>query len=153
MSLNMDEKILIKNLCEWNIYFKRINGFGDVALPPKTLFKIERGEVISQVQNGNKFFTGNDGNGSHARIFIEDKETRVECGFETANKEQEVITEAKVKEIFAIKNFNNFKKGIENVAKSHAEKATLVNLVKKLGLNEYDKIKFIEAHAGMSTDK
>ena len=68
---------------------------------------------------------------------------------QTKEKEQEVITESKVKEIFTAKNFNTFKKGIENIAKSHAEKATLVNLVKKLNLNEYDKIKFIEAHTGM----
>lgn len=149
MSLSMDEKILIKNLCEWNIYFKRINGVGDISLPPKTTIKIDRGEVISQVQTNNVFFVGSDGKGSHARIFIEDKPTRIECGFETEEKEQDVITESKVKEVFAAKNFNTFKKGIENIAKSHAEKVTLVNLVKKLNLNEYDKIKFIEAHTGM----
>lgn len=149
MSLSMDEKILIKNLCEWNIYFKRINGVGDISLPPKTTIKIDRGEVISQVQTNNVFFVGSDGKGSHARIFIEDKPTRIECGFETEEKEQDVITESKVKEIFTAKNFNTFKKGIENIAKSHAEKVTLVNLVKKLNLNEYDKIKFIEAHTGM----
>lgn len=149
MGLSMDEKILIKNLCEWNIYFKRINGVGDISLPPKTTVKIDRGEVISQVQTNNVFFVGSDGKGSHARIFIEDKPTRIECGFETEEKEQEVITESKVKEIFTAKNFNTFKKGIENIAKSHAEKATLVNLVKKLNLNEYDKIKFIESHTGM----
>lgn len=149
MGLSMDEKILIKNLCEWNIYFKRINGVGDISLPPKTTVKIDRGEVISQVQTNNVFFVGSDGKGSHARIFIEDKPTRIECGFETEEKEQEVITESKVKEIFTAKNFNTFKKGIENIAKSHAEKATLVNLVKKLNLNEYDKIKFIEAYTGM----
>jgi hypothetical protein len=149
MSLSIDEKILIKNLCEWNIYFKRINGVGDISLPPKTTIKIDRGEVISQVQTNNVFFVGSDGKGSHARIFIEDKPTRIECGFETEEKEQDVITESKVKEIFTAKNFNTFKKGIENIAKSHAEKVTLVNLVKKLNLNEYDKIKFIEAHTGM----
>lgn len=149
MGLSMDEKILIKNLCEWNIYFKRINGVGDISLPPKTTVKIDRGEVISQVQTNNVFFVGSDGKGSHARIFIEDKPTRIECGFETEEKEQDVITESKVKEIFTAKNFNTFKKGIENIAKSHAEKATLVNLVKKLNLNEYDKIKFIESHTGM----
>lgn len=149
MGLSMDEKILIKNLCEWNIYFKRINGVGDISLPPKTTVKIDRGEVISQVQTNNVFFVGSDGKGSHARIFIEDKPTRIECGFETEEKEQDVITESKVKEIFTAKNFNTFKKGIENIAKSHAEKVTLVNLVKKLNLNEYDKIKFIEAHTGM----
>jgi hypothetical protein len=149
MGLSMDEKILIKNLCEWNIYFKRINGVGDISLPPKTTIKIDRGEVISQVQTNNVFFVGSDGKGSHARIFIEDKPTRIECGFETEEKEQDVITESKVKEVFAAKNFNTFKKGIENIVKSHAEKVTLVNLVKKLNLNEYDKIKFIEAHTGM----
>ena len=30
MSLNMDEKISVKNLCEWTVSFKRLDVMGDV---------------------------------------------------------------------------------------------------------------------------
>lgn len=148
MSLNMDEKITIKNLCEWAISFRRINGVGDIWMPAKTTLRIDRGEVISQVQNNNTFFTGEDGKGGHARIFIDDKATRIEVDFETEKTPQNVITEEKVKAAFDVKTKAGFKKAIEELAHSYAEKATLVALVKKLGLNEYDKIKFIEEYTG-----
>ena len=58
MSLNMDEKISIKNLCDFYLYFNRINGVGDVALPPNTSIRIDRSEVISQAQVNNIMFVG-----------------------------------------------------------------------------------------------
>lgn len=150
MSLNMDEHIMIRNLCEWSVFFKRINGIGDIAIPPKTVFRIDRGEVYAQVQSGNILFKGNDEKGSHARIFIEDKETRIDIGFETEKEKQKIITEEKVKSVFAVKFISVFEKEIEGIAQSYAEKATLVKLIKKLHLNEYDKIKFIENYTGIN---
>lgn len=153
MSLNMDEKITIKNLCDYPLYFRRINGVGDVAMPAKTSMRIDRGEVISQAQNNNVFFVGEDALGSHARIFIDDKDTRVELGFETAEKPQVVISDEKVKEAFATKSKTGFKKAIEELAHTYAEKVSLVKCVKKLGLNEYDKIKFIEEYTGLKVEE
>ena len=153
MSLNMDEKITIKNLCDFYLHFHRVNGVGDVAMPPKTSMRIDRGEVISQAQVNNRMFVGEDGTGSHASIFIDDKDTRVELGFETAEKPQVVISDEKVKEAFATKSKTGFKKAIEELAHTYAEKVSLVKCVKKLGLNEYDKIKFIEEYTGLKVEE
>ena len=36
MNLNMDEKIQIRNLCNWALSFKRIDSIGDVLIPTGT---------------------------------------------------------------------------------------------------------------------
>lgn len=152
MSLNMDEKISIKNLCDFYLYFNRINGVGDVALPPNTSIRIDRSEVISQAQVNNIMFVGEDGKGSHARIFIEDKPTRIELGFETEEVPQVVISKDKVKAAFNAKTKGAFKKAIEELAHTYPEKVSLVKAVKDLGLNEYDKIKYIEEYTGLKVE-
>ncbi len=152
MSLNMDEKITIKNLCDYPLYFHRINGVGDVAMPAKTSMRIDRGEVISQAQVNNIMFVGEDGIGSHARIYIEDKPTRIELGFENEETPQVVISDEKVQAAFKVKTKQAFKKAIEDLAHTYAEKVSLIKSVKKLGLNEYDKIKFIEEYTGMKVE-
>lgn len=150
--LDMDKKISIRNLCDYPLYFHRVNGSGDVTLPAKTTIRLDIAEVVSQVQNGNIMFTGDDTFGSHAMIYIEDKEVRVELEFETDDKPQEVISDEKVKAAFAEKTKAKFKKAIEDIAKTYGEKLSLIKCVKKLGLNEYDKIKFIEEYTGMKVE-
>ena len=139
MNLNMDEKIQIRNLCNWAVSFKRIDSVGDVLVPANSTMRIARGEVFTQVQSGNNLFTGTDGIGSHARIYIDDKDTRVELDFESEDgkKTQNIISDDKIKEIFAIK------------TKTAFEKAVISNAVKKFKFNEYDRIKFIEEYTGM----
>jgi hypothetical protein len=148
----MNENIMIKNLCKWDLYFNRINGTGDVKIPAKTSFRIDRGEVFAQVQSGNVMFSGTDGKGNHARIYIDDKETRVELGFEDDKENQGIITEEKIKTIFATKGKSSFEKAVKSLAVTYAEKAILIDYAKKSGLNEYDKIKFIEEYTGMKIE-
>lgn len=148
MSLNMDEKIQIKNLCNWSISFQRIDTAGDVLIPANTTVRIARGEIISQVQSNNVLFVGTDGIGSHARIYILDKDTRVELDFEDSDgkRTQNVINDEKIKEIFSIKSKTAFEKAIKDSIVTQAEKAVLADSVKKFKLNEYDKVKFIETY-------
>lgn len=151
MNLSMDEKIQIKNLCNWTVSFKRIDSVGDVLIPANTTMRIARGEVFSQVQSGNVLFTGTDSMGSHARIYINDKDTRVELDFESEDGKriQNVISDEKIKEIFAIKTKAAFEKSIKENIVTQAEMAVIANGVKKFKLNEYDKVKFIEEYTGM----
>ena len=151
MALNMDEKIQIKNTCDWVLGFKRIDSNGDVLIQPNGVMRITRGEVLSQIASGNKMFTGEDGLGSHARIYIMDKDTRVEADFEDAEgkQEQNVINDDKVKSIFALKTKTAFEKAIKENFVTTAEKAVLVEDVKKFGLNEYGRVKCIESYTNM----
>lgn len=147
----MDEKISVRNLCDWAVSFRRLDVIGDVLINANTTVRLPRGEVISQVQSNNNLFTGTDGVGSHARIYIEDKDTRVDLDFEDAEgkKIQLIVDDNKIKEIFAIKTKNAFEKAIRENIVTNAEKSKLVNAVTKLKFNEFDKIQFIQEYAGI----
>ena len=69
----MDTKVAVKNLCEWDLYFNRAEGSGDVRVPSKGVTRLSRGEIQAQVYNGNKMFTGTDEQGSHAKLYVDDK--------------------------------------------------------------------------------
>lgn len=152
MSIDMDKKIYIKNLCNYPLYFPRINGSGDVSLPALTTIRIDTSEVVSQSQNNNTMFNGTDGKGSHAMIFIDDKDVRVYLDFETEEKPQDIITDEKIKEAFGLKAKTKFESAIKELATTYAEKVSLVSGIKRLGFNEYDKIKFVEKYTGMKVE-
>ncbi len=154
MSLNMDEKISVRNLCEWTVSFKRIDSIGDVLINANTSVRLPRGEIYSQVQSGNNLFAGTDGVGSHARIYIDDKDTRVDLDFEDTEgkKTQLIVDDNKIKELFAIKTKNAFEKAVKEVIVTNAEKAKLASGVKKFKLNEFDKVQFVQDYTGMSVN-
>lgn len=148
--LNMDERVPVKNLCDWDIYFNRIETIGSVKIPRKGIMRLTRSEIQSQVYDRNIFFVGLDGKGSHAKVYIEDKDTRVLVGFEDieGKEKQQVLDAERIRQILEYKSMSTFKKKIEEEVKTHAEKATLVEAAKKLKLNDHDRIKFIEEYTG-----
>ena len=78
--LNLEQQITVTNIAGWIVGFARLMGIGDVNIPPRGSVRLSINEVISQVQNGNKLFTGIDGFGNHATIVIEDKRVLRELG-------------------------------------------------------------------------
>jgi len=147
----LKDKIVITNLAPWVVAFRRQTTLGDVVIPPKGKLTISSEEVLAQVYVKNKLFVGDDGEGSHARIFIEDKDTRVEALFESedGDKKQNVFLESDAKSLFQIKPITSFKKEIKDKVVSDAEKALLVELAIKYKVNDYDKIKFIQEYTGL----
>jgi hypothetical protein len=97
-------------------------------------------------------FCGEGYDVSHAYIFIDDKSTRIYVGFETEEKPQSIITEEKIEKIFETKSQKNFEKAITELAVTFAEKKMLVDTIKKLGINDYNKIKFVEKYTGMKIE-
>jgi hypothetical protein len=154
MSNNLDEKVTIKNLCEWELAFSRIESPGSVTIPARGINRLPRSEIQAQVFSGNIMFTGNDGKGSHARIYIDDKDTRVLIGFEEegSKEEQNVLTPDKVKKILEYKTIDTFKKHVEKEVIHAGEKAMLFEEAKRQKLNDYEKIKFIEEYTGFKFD-
>ncbi len=149
-NLNMDERVPVKNLCDWDVYFDRIETVGTVKIPRKGIMRISRSEIQSQVYDRNPFFVGLDGKGSHAKVYIDDKPTRVIIGFEDeeSKEKQQILDTERINQILEYKTMNTFKKRIQEEVKTHAEKATLVEEAKKAGLNDHEKIKFIEEYTG-----
>ena len=148
--VDTNKKVSLKNLTNWNLTFKRINSLGDVIIPPNGKVTMPCEEVMSQIYNNNRLFVGDDGKGSHARIFIEDEEIRLEAEFESKDnkKSQEILTDEKLKEIFALKTLVSFKKNIQEKVKSQAEKSKVIEYAKNIKLNDHDKIEFLEKYTG-----
>lgn len=148
--VDTNKKVSLKNLTNWNLTFKRINSLGDVIIPPNGKVTMPCEEVMSQIYNNNRLFVGENGKGSHARIFIEDEEIRLEAEFESKDnkKSQEILTDEKLKEIFALKTLVSFKKNIQEKIKSQAEKSKVIEYAKTIKLNDHDKIEFLEKYTG-----
>ena len=70
LMLDMNTNITIKNLTTFPVGFIRINGQGEVNIPPRTSILIDRAEVVSQVQSGSVKFCGENNDHSHPYIYI-----------------------------------------------------------------------------------
>lgn len=147
--LNLDAKVTVRNIAGWTVGFARIaDGYGDVTITPNGSTRLSRNEIISQVQSGNRLFTGVDGKGSHATLIIEDKATRIEVDFETESEEQVLFSDDKVKRLFELKTQNTFENHFVNEIKTRAEKYAAMQTIKKSQLNDYAKIRFVEKYTG-----
>lgn len=144
--LNLDTKVLVKNIAPWNIGFPNKATIGDTSLAPNGTARIKREEIVSQADFGNKLFTGIDGVGSHATLFIDDAETREYLGFESKeeNREQNVINDEKIKKWFELKTQKTFEKKIEENVITMAEKSYLLDAIKRLHFDSYEKISFCQ---------
>lgn len=146
--VNLEKKVEVKNLCAWDLYFERIETNGTVRIPAKGAVRLSRAEIQAQVYDNNVMFVGTDGQGSHARIYVNDKETRVLLGFESedSKKKQEVLDADEVQRILELKTQKSFEDNIKKKVKTQAEKNFLIEEAKRLKLNDYNKIKFIEEY-------
>lgn len=147
-NLNLDAKVTVKNLAGWNVTFARLHdGVGDVVIVANGQQRLSRNEVIAQVNNNNKLFTGSDANGSHATIYIDDEATRRLLGFEDDERQQMIFTEQLVKDLFAMSQ-DKYEDMLPNYIHTRAEKYAFIETIKNLKLNDYAKIVFASKYTG-----
>lgn len=150
--LNMNDKSKVVNLCEYPVSWERITQSGDEYIKSNGSVYITNSEIETQKENGNKFLAGTDGIGSHALVYIENPELREHLSFD--NKEEKrvqlIIDDEKCKYILDLKTFSSFKKNVESNIKEVHEKKKIIEVAKKLKINDYDKIKFLEDYCGIS---
>ena len=152
-NFNVNENIVVKNLTGAPVGWIKVNGQGgEINIPPHTSILVDRMEVISKVQSGSILFCGENGDFTHTHLYIDDKPTRVYLGIETEESEQSVISENKIKSAFDCKTQKAFEKAITDLAVTFSEKKMLVDTIKKLGINDYKKIKFVEEYTGMTIE-
>lgn len=147
-NLNMDEKVTVINIAPWNVGFPNLTSHGDTSISPNAKTRMRREEIIEQVNSGNKLIGGLDEYGSHATIIIDDPETRkyLEFDSEDGKRKQNVITAEKVQKWFELKTQSVFEKNIRKNVITRAEKMYLLNAVKKLRLDSYEKIAFCQEY-------
>lgn len=146
--LDLEKKVTVRNIAGWNVGFaRRVDGFGDVTIAPNGSIKLSRNEIIAQIQNGNKLFSGIDGYGTHATLYIDDAPTRIEVEFETEDNKQEVFPHADLTKLFKASQ-NTYEKQFTQIVHTRAEKYAIMEYMRKSGVNEYSKIRFAEQHTG-----
>jgi len=140
----------VKNLADWAVSWKRLNSIGDETLKANSTVYISNAEIEVQVQNGNVFFCGTDGMGSHARVYIENADFREELNFDNKEdkREQLILNDCKCKRILDYKGFDVFVKHLEENVVSNQEKSKMITYARKNKINEYDKVSFLEEYTG-----
>lgn len=148
--LNLEQKVTVKSIAPWTTGFKRIESNGDVTIPPEGTVRLQRSEIISQIQNGNRLFCGVDDRGSHATLYIEDAETRSEVEFDSDEEKrtQMVLTPDLVQKLFSYKTMKTFDDKLKEYVKTRAEKCAILEIIKKEKINDFEKIRAVEKYTG-----
>ena len=148
--LNMDQKVTVRNLAGWTVGFRRIETQGDVTIPKEGTVRLSRSEIISQIQSGNRLFIGIDDRGSHATLYIEDEPTRLEVEFDSKEDKriQLILNSDLVKKLFDYKTMKTFEDKLHEYVITRAEKFAITQIIKKLKLNDHEKIRIIENYTG-----
>lgn len=146
--VRLDAKVTVRSIAPWNTGAARKLTMGDIAIAPLGTVLVSREELISQAQNGNTLIAGIDGMGSHATWYIEDDYTRKELSFDMEGKSQEFLTTDEIKRIFELKTQKSFEDNIKKAVVTRTEKFYLLNQIKALKFNDYEKIAFCESYCG-----
>ena len=72
----LTDRVPISNLNDWELNFVSVETDKDIVIPANAnkWRKLTVAEIDGQVQSGNKYFVGIDGNGNNASIKIEDED-------------------------------------------------------------------------------
>ena len=152
--LNLDQKVTIKSIADWNTSFAYLTTMGEALIPPEGTLRISRNEVVAQVQSGRKLFTGIDNIGSHATFYVDDPDLRRYLGFdsEDGKRQQIVLDDKTIAKIFDIKSKSEFEKTFTEMVVTRAEKKAVIRAIKRLGINDYYKIRFAKNYTGITVE-
>lgn len=113
---------------------------GDIEIPAnaKGFPMLSFDEVLTQIQLGNKMFTGSDGMGNHARIQIVNEDQRKALfGVEGLDVDAPVVVDLEsVKALLAIRSKAKFNEQLNRMVATNAEKKMLLELADKAGAEE-----------------
>lgn len=153
-NLDMDKRSSIKNLCPWTVSFTLPISNANILLGANKKTSVNNAELVSLIENGNPMFVGT-GEGNHARVYVENAELRQYVGYddEESKKKQFVLNDEECERILAYKTFSTFKKHIEDDVIANHEKAKIIEYARKIKLNDYEKIRFLEEHTGINFKK
>ncbi|MEK4432992.1 hypothetical protein MHB54_27955 [Paenibacillus sp. FSL M7-0802] len=155
MSFDESKKVKVKNICTWDLYVNRIESNGDFKIAAKKSVSVPINEIIAQVNENNRLFTGDDEKGTNARVYIEDDELRKYLGFdsEESKEKQDILTEDEIVKILNYKTFSSFKENIEKKVLYPFQKSLLMEVAIKNKLNDLAKVQFIEEYTELKFTK
>jgi hypothetical protein len=144
---DLEKRVLVKNIAGWDVGFRLRETEGDALITKNSKRRFTRNEIQAQVYNGNNLFSGVDGKGGHATLYIEDAPTRRWLNFETKDEPQLVFTDDMVKKLFNMPD-DTFKEMLPQYISTRAEKFALMETIERLRLNDFRKIMFCSEYTG-----
>ena len=154
MSLDLQKRSSIKNLCPWAVSFTLPISNASNLLGAEKKTSINNEELVALMENSNVMFAGN-GNGNHARISVENEELLKYVGWvsEDGKTRPFILTDDECQKILDYKTISTFKKHLEEDIVANHEKAKIVEYARKIKLNDYEKITELENHCGIKFKK
>lgn len=142
MGFNLEQKVPVTNLCNWDLFFRRSDNLIDIRVPAnaKNYGILTYNEIQMQIQLNNIMFVG-DGLGNHARIKVEDDEIRKSLFGITEGKKQVLLTLDVVKELLTETNKTSFTKKLKQLVNTEAEKKMIVEYAKQAKIDNVEKWK------------
>lgn len=150
MSLDMDKRSKVKNLCPWSVSFTLPNSNAEIILDGGKSTTVNNGELVTLADNQNVMFYGTE-HGNHARVYVENKDYREYVGFDDPENKryQFVLNDEECQKIFELKQDAAFKKHVKEKVVLNHEKRNIIDYARKIKLNDYDKISFLEDYTGI----
>ena len=154
MSLDLQKRSYIKNLCPWSVSFTLPISNASVLLGAEKKTSINNEELVALLENQNVMFAGN-GNGNHARISVENEELLKYVGWvsEDGKTRPFILTDDECQKILDYKTISTFRKHLEEDIVANHEKAKIVEYARKIKLNDYERIVALENHCGIKFKK
>lgn len=154
MSLDMQKRSSIKNLCPWVISFTLPISNANILLGADKKTSINNEELVALCENTNPMFAGT-GNGNHARITVENEELLKFVGWisEDGKEKPFILTEEECQKILDYKTISTFKKHLEEDIISNHEKAKIIEYARKVKLNDFEKITILEEYTKIKFKK
>lgn len=147
LDADLDKRVSVRNLADWQSSMTLQNENGSVEIPPHSVARVSRNELMAQKNINNVSLVGIDGYGSHATLYVEDAKTRRWLGFETNDKPQVFFNDDVVRQLFAMP-FEKFKDTLPKEIITRAEKFALKDAIVRLGLNDYSKLRVCAKYIG-----
>lgn len=147
LDADLDKRVSVRNLADWQSSMTLQNENGSVEIPPHSVARISRNELMTQKNINNTSLVGIDGYGSHATLYVEDTATRCWLGFETKDKPQVFFNDDVVRKLFAM-SFEKFKENLPKEIVTRAEKFALKDSIVRLRLNDYNKLRVCAKYIG-----
>lgn len=154
MSLDLQKRTFVKNLCPWTVSFTLPISNASVLLGAGKKTSINNEELVALCENMNTMFAGT-GNGNHARILIENDELLKYTGWisEDGKTRPFILTDEECQKIIDYKTISTFKKHLEEDVVANHEKARIIEYARKAKLDSFEKIVELEKHCGITFKK
>lgn len=152
--ISYTDRVVLTNTRSWNLNFKSTETDKDIVIPARAEHwsKLTVAEVEGQIQTGNFFFAGADGDGNNAYIKIEDDDVRnfVFHFDEYENGERIILDLESVKKLLAISNRDEFESELEKLVVTDGDKRMIIPMALKAGIDNVEsyKVSAIEKISG-----